>query len=230
MRYWAVAIALGILVLGLAMAGRGAIKHHPKRTLIGSLKSLLPEVVGPSPWKLQFLPMGDTEWLEKETQRVLSYDEAIYAVYSDGTNHVAVYCAYWSPGKVSHRVVANHTPDVCWVGGGWEVKERSTRNLNSPQGPGRLLPVQSRVFDRNGRVEHVAYWHIVGKEALDYGTGREPPWYAFFIDLMERPTRQSEEQYFLRISSNMPLDEFIHLPHVEKILVRFPLVDDSSPE
>lgn len=215
-----------ILVLGLAIAGRGAIKHHPKRTLIGSLKSLLPAVPAPSQWELKFLPLGDTEWMEKETQRMLNYDDAIYAVYNDGTNHVAVYCAYWAPGKVSHRVVANHTPDVCWVGGGWAVKERSTRILSSSKEHGRLLPVQSRVFERGGRVEHVAYWHIVGKEALDYGTGREPPWYAFFIDLVEQPTRQSEEQYFLRISSNLPLDEYQQLPLVKEILEKFPLVAD----
>ena len=225
-RYWTTISAFGVLVLGLAMAGRGAIKHHPKRTLSGSLKSLLPAVTEASQWQLQFLPMGETEWLEKETQRVLSYDEAIYAVYHDGSNHVAVYCAYWAPGKVSHRVVANHTPDVCWVGGGWAVRERSTRTLSSSKGPGRLLPVQSRVFERDGRIEHVACWHIVGNEALDYGTGREPPWYAFFIDLAERPTRQSEEQYFLRLSSNLPLDEFQQLPLVKQILVKFPLDED----
>ncbi len=127
------------------------------------------------------------------------------------------YAAYWQPGKMSHRLVASHTPDVCWVGGGWRCVIRGTESLSGPQGS---LEVQHRVFEQGGRVEHVMFCHLVGGRELSYRTGQEPPWHAVFTDIFKHGTRQREEQLFLRISSNRPVREFKESAPVELFVQR----------
>jgi hypothetical protein len=77
----------------------------------------------PPGWTVEYKPIADTPEMKKAVAELLNYDDAVYAVYSNGTRHLSVYIAYWTPGKMAQRLVAGHTPDVCWVGAGWRIVE-----------------------------------------------------------------------------------------------------------
>jgi hypothetical protein len=81
--------------------------------------------------------------------------------------------------------------------------------------------MEHRIFQLGGQTEHVVFCHVVGGRALSYGTGGLPPWYGFLSDLWARGFRQREEQFFLRISSNRPMEEFRETEPVTILLGRF---------
>src|SRR5690606_27133761 len=53
--------------------------------------------------------------------------------YISGPLRLSVYVAYWEPAKMSSRLVAGQTPDVCWVGAGWTCTPRRPIPLSDVQ-------------------------------------------------------------------------------------------------
>lgn len=103
---------------------------------------------------------------------------------------------------MSHRLVAGHTPDVCWVGNGWKIEEaRSGVRLPDGRG-GEVQPGEERTMTHGKQTEYVVFWHLLDRLAKSYGTRGMPPWYAFFTDLFARQLNQQPEQFFIRASSN----------------------------
>jgi hypothetical protein len=86
-------------------------------------------------------------------------------------------------------------------GVGGESEAASVRNLETMAG---LAPGQFRIFELRNEVQHVLFWHVNGDEILNYGTGYSAPWYAMFTDLLKHGLSQRREQWFVRISSNVP--------------------------
>lgn len=240
-----------LLLVGLLLVLVGAIvlviygETRPlKRTFYGKVIDLVPKQEElPPGWTVEYKPIADTPEMKKAVAELLNYDDAVYAVYSNGTRHLAVYIAYWTPGKMSHRLVAGHTPDVCWVNAGWKVLEAesgvSLATSDEPGGRSKAqgselkatsstfnardiepviagligaqglrttansfssLPTEARTMELNGQTEHVLFWHVVGGEPVSYQTRRQPPWYAFFVDVLRRGLDQRQEQFFVRIS------------------------------
>jgi len=232
------AVAVGLIVIG-GMRPR-------ERTFTGTLKELVPQADEVAGWAVAYHPVAETAELQKATAEMLNYDDAVYAIYTRGEMRISVYAAYWSPGKMSNRLIAGHTPDVCWVGSGWvplkaETGSRSVqigdfhhetreRHENGNSGAearldkaatAPVLPMEHRVFQLGEQTEYVVFCQVVGGRALSYGTGGLPPWYGFLSDLWARGLRQREEQFFLRISSNRPLEEFRETEPVTILLGRF---------
>ena len=185
----------------------GGARIDPKRRFATSLAALLPddnEVVG---WMVTHKPIAETAEMKRAVGELLNYDDAIFAIYSASGIRVSIYAAYWSPGKMSHRLIATHTPDVCWVGGGWQRLQQGVEQwvFAMEEKPLRL---EHRIFALNGQVEHVVFCHLVGGKPMIYKTAAKPPWYAMFTDLRLKGLRQREEQIFFRISSDRPFAEF----------------------
>lgn len=191
----------------------------PAPTFHGDLASILPEP--PSGWTMKKREIADTPEMKEAVGELLNYDDGVFVDYTNGTYRLSVYIAYWTPGKMSQRLVASHTPDVCWVGNGW-VKQSSERKTHLTLGGKILPPVESRLFIFNENTEYVWFWHIVGDEAKSYATGYAPPWYAPLTDMLSKGLNQREEQFFIRISAQVPLDSFTIKPVLDLVLENIP--------
>lgn len=236
---WSLACLLGASVT-LVLLGQ-ALK--PTASFLGSLHSILPAGSELPEWRVQVLPVAESPEMQRAVGEMLNFDQAAYAQYINGPVEVSLYAAYWSPGKMSHRLIAVHTPDVCWLGAGWERMEgyqtrldllvgqwRNTRAAQRPElkmtEPLDLQPVdrflwEYRKFRLAERTEYVVFLHLVGGRALGYGVEGVPPWHSVIGDLLERGLRQREEQFFVRISGNRPLPELLATEPVLQFLQKF---------
>jgi hypothetical protein len=223
-------LALALLLAATGLVAYGTL-HIPEPTFKGSLHDLLPPP--PPGWTMKEKPIAESAEMKKAVSELLNYDDGIFVDYlGPGGHRLSVYIAYWRPGKMSHRLVAVHTPDVCWVGGGWQkTKAGTTPELSIPVAPSLqpelvastvIPPGEDRIFTINGTTEHVWFWHLVGNESKAYGTGTAPPWYATFTDLLSKGLKQREEQFFIRLSSNIPMNELYTGPALPAVLASLP--------
>lgn len=227
------ALAVGAVFWGQAIT--------PGRSFNGMLQNTFPESAQVPDWSMRFLPVAESAEMQRAVGEMLNFDQATFARYGRGSIEVSLYAAYWSPGKMSHRLIAVHTPDVCWAGAGWERIEARQMPLSAADG-GRGLPGEAtktvlsstlkelmlagmsweyREFTLSGRTEYVVFLHLVGGRAMNYGVQGVPPWYSALGDLLARGLRQREEQFFVRISGNRPLPEVLATEPVRQFLQKF---------
>jgi hypothetical protein len=215
----------------------------PTQSFNGALQNTFPPVGQLSEWTVRDLPVAESAEMQRAVGELLNFDQAAYARYHRGPVEVSLYVAYWSPGRMSHRLIAVHTPDVCWVSAGWERVEGYQTQLMTRGvqfGDQRLykgatldsakaldllavdrLPWEYREFRLADRTEYVVFLHLVGGRALGYGVEGGAPWYSVIGDLFERGFRQREEQFFVRISGNRPLPEILATEPVRLFLQQF---------
>lgn len=195
----AAVLVLGVAI-GLVVYGTTRI---PAPRFTGSLRELLPPP--PPGWTMKEKPIANSPEMQEAVGEILNFDDGVLVDYTNsGGERLSVYIAHWTPGKMSHRLVATHTPDVCWVGSGW--KKAEARPLDSFQIGEVTVPTgENRIFTADGTPEYVWFWHLVGDQSKSYGTGSAPPWHAAITDLFRKGLNQREEQFFIRISSNSPL-------------------------
>lgn len=216
------AVAGAILLVGVGLVLIGS-RPPPERTFKGAVKDLLPKPEEIPGWTVEYQPIADTPEMKAKVTELLNYDDAVYAVYTNGSQRLSVYIAYWAPGKMSHRLVAGHTPDVCWVGAGWTKEDARSGVLLADGKGGMIQPAEMRVMSLNGHREYVVFWHLLDGRVVSYGTGWRPPWHAFWDDIWAMGIKQRQEQFFLRISSNLPLAESWETECVRLLLERFPI-------
>ena len=216
------AVVLLVSAIGLVLYGTTRVPEH---SFHGKLAEILPPA--PAGWTMIKREIADTPEMKEAVGELLNYDDGVFVDYTNGADRLSVYIAYWTPGKMSQRLVAGHTPDVCWVGNGW-VKE-SSETVRGLKGDGKPLPpAEGRLFKIQGTAEHVWFWHIVGSEAKSYATGFAPPWYAPITDLLTKGLNQREEQFFIRLSSQIPLTSTSLNPILQAVLSTLPLPPTSS--
>jgi len=235
---------LSLLLIGaIALIAYGNTRPRVQ-TFHGKLAELLPEA--PQGWTRTIRPVADTPEMQKRTAELLNFDDGVFADYTNGTERLSVYVAYWTPGRMSHRLVATHTPDVCWVNVGWKCVKRGTTRMELAAGSsnsGKLapthlsaghlsqlsdtrhqfFPAESRTFTAHGTTEYVWFWHIVGGRPKSYGTGAEPPWHASLVDLFTKGLNQRDEQFFIRLSTPQDFTNPGLAPVLEPLLQSLPL-------
>lgn len=139
-------------------------------------------------------PIAESAEMKEAVAELLNFDDGVFVDYTQGITRLSVYIAYWQPGRMSHRLIAGHTPDVCWVGGGWKkVHAGSTTAsavtaaydaqlnllLSVATTQAHAIPTgEGRTFTEQGTTKHVWFWHLVDQESKSYGTGTPTPWYA----------------------------------------------------
>lgn len=158
----------------------------------------------------RFSDILHTEYLSERTY--LRPDDA------GGVLQLTVYVAYWPTGQTSVSQVASHTPDACWPGAGWigstaPIDRRQTLTLEGL----RLSPAEYRLFHTDrGATQHVWFWHIFDGRVIDY---RDPYSLSALLQIaLQYGFSHQGSQYFVRMSSNRPWNEFSHDPLVREIL------------
>ena len=191
----------------------------PEPTFKGKVADLLPPA--PLGWQIKQRAIAETPEIQQAVGELLNYDDGVFVDYISNNARLSVYIAYWKPGKMSHRLVAGHSPDVCWVGGGWK-KEFAGTVTDFSRYDLTLYPAQSRLFSINGQQEYVWFWHTVGSDVKLYESVTSPPWHAIIADILEKGLDQREEQFFIRISSSHPLDSALLKPVLYPFLRSLP--------
>jgi len=234
--------ALLLLVSAIGLVAYGTLQV-PIPKFNGNLRDLLPPP--PPGWTMKEKPIADSPEMKEAVAELLNFDDGVFVDYTQGITRLSVYIAYWRPGKMSHRLVAGHTPDVCWVGGGWKklhagstpalaVTAASHSQLNPLPSvattQAHAIPTgEERTFTAQGTTEYVWFWHLVGQESKSYGTGTTPPWYATITDLFAKGLNQRDEQFFIRLSSNVPLSELQTGPVLHAVLRNLPWPSIIAP-
>lgn len=162
-------------------------------------------------WSVRDEPLGPNEVTRTAVEKVLNYDDYVFRVFEKDGKQIGVYVAYWAAGRMPLQKVASHTPDRCWTENGWRCEDmRFAETVGA--GDRRLMPAQWRRFTPpNGEAQqYVVYWHLVGDRLYDYGTrfNARPDLLKWWRDTLEYAFSGSEAQYFIRVTSNRPFDEF----------------------
>lgn len=136
----------------------------------------------------------------------------------DRTLQLTVYLAYWQPGQSSVSQVAMHTPDACWPGSGWAAVPEAAANETLVIGDHALPPAEARKFMSGRYPQFVWFWHLYDGRPIRY----EDPYSA--VRLLEIALRhgftRDGNQFFVRVSSNLPWTEQQTEPLVADIIHR----------
>lgn len=189
--------------------------YHPVERFQDKLDDVLvSELPG---WEVKDLDLAESEEMQELVARILNYTQAIFRSYNRGDTEVGVYVGYWAPKMMPVRQVQAHTPDICWVHNGWEVADSQFARTFQAQGD-PLRPAEVRQMEKQGHTMYVAYWHVIGDRTYVnriVGTwDRFDPIKSFF----RFGLHQQEEQFFIRISSNRPLDQIWNDPGFQAII------------
>lgn len=201
---WRIVVLCGSLLLVLLIAtvfqwrSARVREMHPRAE---PLSSILPAAL--AGWQVRDEPVAETEEMKRAVAGMLNFDEALVRVYQRGHLQISVYVAYWRPGRSHPRLVAQHTPDVCWTGAGWQMKEAWEIRLPLAGGQ-QTRPSQARIFEQPNRKLYVHYWHLVGGETYHSSNAQG---LTFFRYLREDLLEGQREQYFIRVSCTAPLNE-----------------------
>jgi hypothetical protein len=211
------------LLVGLTVIFLLALTSHwwPRHSQSQQSHSKLELVPRDGPgWKSTLLPVGTTEAASASVAAVLHYDDVFYREYASARIAFTLYAAFWGPGKMPTQIVASHTPDRCWSSAGWRCTK--VAHATTFEGGGkRLLPSEVRVFVGPGdKVQHVAYWHLVGDHLYDYGErfNQVPSVWRWWRDVAEQIVRSPPEQYFIRIASDRPFAEMSNDPAYQAVV------------
>ena len=184
----------------------------------GFLKGKVPEAL--PGWQARDEPLGATEVVKGQVEAILNYDDYVFRVFTRGTTRLGVYVAYWKRDRMPVSRVASHTPDRCWTTNGWTCESMSFNEVWSIAEQS-LQPAQRRVFVSPASTrENVAFWHLVNGKAFDFGER-----FTLFThpgkwirDTVSYAALGSEEQYFIRLTSDRPFEELKGDPGWEELL------------
>jgi hypothetical protein len=157
-------------------------------------------------WRGRDEPLGPNESTQSEVARTLNYDDYVYRIYESNGQHLGVYVAYWSPGRMPLQKVASHTPDRCWTENGWTCDEMRFRETVA-SGAEMLRPANWRRFtppSGGAKPEYVLFWHLIGDQLYDYGDrfSARPDVRKWWRDTLRFAFTGSEAQYFIRVTSD----------------------------
>jgi hypothetical protein len=217
-RRWSLLVPIIAVVFALMLQGISVFRETPKPRgphLDAAVPSQVPG------WRVEDLPLGQNEAVRNAVVKTLNYDEVAYREYIRSGLAVGVYVAYWGPGKMPTRMVASHTPDRCWTENGWTCQEMRFQQKVSFDGVA-WQPVEWRIFQppSSGQQTYVYYWHLVDGRVLDQG-GRfnavPHPLY-WWRDTIQQALRGSREQYFIRITAPVPIEQIWSDPSFAPVL------------
>ncbi|MFA6960100.1 MAG: exosortase-associated EpsI family protein [Opitutaceae bacterium] len=192
--------------------------HGPARSdmPVPDLAAILP--TKPEGWDIvrtqdlyQFAPILKTDHLVQRT-----YLRHRSTPQGDQPVQITIYLAYWVPGQVPVSLVASHTPEACWPGGGWQAEPLEVADSPFLAGARTLPAPEYRTFTQAGIVQHVWYWHLFDGRSITQTDPRSA------VTLLKLAWlygfRTSGEQMFVRVSSNRPWSEIRDDPLLDEIL------------
>lgn len=184
-------------------------------------------------WISRELPLGGTESVAGKARAVLNFNRYVYREYKRENRWISVYVAYWRPGQMPPHLVASHTPDQCWTSAGWKCDSFGRRSVKPGGLRDKLKPAEWRVFrSPGGSSVHVLYWHVVGTNLYDYGGQRfnsVPHVGAWMRGAWDHFRGRQAEQYFIRLTSNRPVEEVWNEPGFQQILAALAKLGLAEP-
>lgn len=218
--YGLVAGSAGILLAAVAVQCAAGLNRTALP--VPALPQLLSH--GGDGWSAMDLPLAETNAAETEVREVLGFDDYVYRRFRDRANRAFdVYVAYWAAGKMPPSMVAAHTPDVCWVGDGWSIarahSDEALGDLTLVGTPGEWR----RMRAPDGEIREVWFSHIGGRryfELAESGLTRPSQFGKRLKELWAELWSGSREQWFIRISSEQPLETLARDPFFRDVIVR----------
>jgi hypothetical protein len=213
-------LLLPVFVLGTAVALQGwhLVGATPKPR---SAHLAITVPLEPTGWNGREVPLGPSEFIAGEVEKVLNYDEVLNREYTRGGENFGVYVAYWGAGKMPTRLVASHTPDRCWTENGWRCLDMRFKQSENFEGRA-LQPAEWRLFEPplGGKPTYVLYWHLVEGRTYDYGErfNNVPSPLLWWKDAVQQALLGSREQYFIRLTSSEPLENLWSDPGFAEVL------------
>jgi len=108
-------------------------------------------------WRFESVPLPDTVKKNLATQNLFN---GIYRGPSG--ERVAVFVGQWDANNAEGLSVVEHTPDICWLGGGWKPISLGQPQQSSFMISGRDIPFQVRSFcPPAGRDYELTVWCTV---------------------------------------------------------------------
>lgn len=131
----------------------------------------------------------------------------------------SLYIAHWAQGQAPVSLVASHTPDACWPGGGWKPQGNTTPQVELLSLNHRLPWGEYRIFqDETSRPQYVWFWHVYNGHVINY---RDPYSIPALLEIALRyGFRREGPQYFIRVTSAQPWDRLATEPLVDEIVQR----------
>lgn len=169
-------------------------------------------------WQIEELPIANTPEMLRSVESLLRYDYASFRVYKRGNTEIAIYMAYWLPGKVHPQNIDAHTPDVCWVANGWQMELRPPLppvRVSTRGGTQKVLLVNHRSFTTQNSTLDVLYWHIDGghfrlNESVDEAAlSKSEYWKRRLRKEWVTITAGAGSQLFVRVSTNEKLADLL---------------------
>ncbi len=206
------------IALGVQLYARVRYNHQPSLEK-NELETVIPkEYKG---WTSQSIEL--TAW-ERE---ILSQDQYINRNYEKGSVLVNVYVAYWNPGSVPYYHAGAHNPDSCWVNSGMNRVDRKYSQPMSVSGQS-LKPHEFGCYvAANGQPVDVVFWHLVGGRPMRYEDqklgwkqgiqGRIDRFPMYIQDFKDYGLDQQQEQFFIRVYSNIPYSEWKDHPEINEL-------------
>lgn len=209
--------ALG-LALGIFFASFNHTTPTPSATSRISAASLIPESA--PGWEVR---SSDDLYQFSDILRTRDLAERTYLRRGpNGVVQVTLYIAHWLPGEASVSVVASHTPDACWPGGGWNVGPVASPQERLTVGDRQLPTAEHRFFVKGALPQHVWFWHVYHDRPINYRDPYSVP--ALFEIAWRYGFRREGSQYFIRFSSNQPWETLKQEPLVQEIFRRLATV------
>lgn len=173
------------------------------------------------------MPLGDTEEVIRATESILLVNEFLNREYKfpDGKTF-SLYISYWEPNKEDLMKASEHTPDRCWVKNGWKNLDDKKRFDDILETDGKKL---KPAYYRELTFKHVSgtfkrnvwFWFIADGERYTYFNSNDTysvsP-LAYIFNGFKDALKGSPEQYFVRIDSEYPLEDFYENKDFKKLL------------
>lgn len=217
-RRWSLVVPAVTLMTAVAMQGINFFRESPHPRAAHLAQSVPASLPG---WTARDVPLGATEFIASEVEKVLNYDEVVNREFTRDGENFGVYVAYWGAGKMPTRLVASHTPDRCWTENGMRCVEMKFKQTGI-FGGAPLQPAEWRLFERpqSAKPIYVLYWHLVEGRIYDYGErfNNVPSPLLWWKDAMQQALLGSREQYFIRLTSDAPLENLSDDPGFAEII------------
>jgi hypothetical protein len=172
-------------------------------------------------WTVAEVPLGATEAVSSATKSTLRFTDVLNREYTHGRVRLGIYIAYWESGKQPRRWVTGHTPDHCWSTQGWSCAEMRFNETVSAKTIPSLSAAQFRHFKTPAQQDvYVLYWALMGSAPYDFGNrfNDHPSMTRWWRDAIDDVIHGYSEQYFIRITSNVPFAEVWAQPGVGQIV------------
>jgi hypothetical protein len=180
---------------------------HVDQYAPGRLRTVLPSQL--PGWRVSDEMLGQNEGVSASVRRVLNFDDYVYRRFERAGTQFTIYVAHWTSGRMPTRLIAEHTPDRCWIENGWKcILKKVLRDFKA--GDLTFKPAQWRMFaqPQSETPYYVMFWLIVGQTAYDFDAHQNMLTHVWrwWEGVLQEAQGNRKDHIFVRIVSQQPLE------------------------